>query len=97
MRRFDSRFVSFIRFLIGRNGSNIRKIRELTGARIVFPSDSEANNTKERDIITIVGREDAVKKARQELESRIKELVSRHILIIFKKSDVLNYAMSVFT
>ena len=97
MRRFDSRFVSFIRFLIGRNGSNIRKIRELTGARIVFPSDSEANNTKERDIITIVGREDAVKKARQELESRIKELVSRHILIIFKKSDVLNYAMNVFT
>ncbi|EFX88840.1 hypothetical protein DAPPUDRAFT_234231 [Daphnia pulex] len=64
------------RFLIGRNGSNIRKIRELTGARIVFPSDSEANNTKERDIITIVGREDAVKKAREELENRIKELDS---------------------
>lgn len=64
------------RFLIGRNGSNIRKIRELTGARIVFPSDSEANSTKERDVITIVGREDAVKKAREELENRIKELDS---------------------
>jgi hypothetical protein len=86
--RFDSRFLSFIRFLIGRNGSNIRKIRELTGARIVFPSDSEANNTKERDIITIVGREDAVKKAREELESRIKELVSRHILINFLKNPM---------
>ena len=61
--------------MIGRNGSNIRKIRELTGARIVFPSDSEANSTKERDVITIVGREDAVKKAREELENRIKELV----------------------
>lgn len=70
------------RFLIGRNGSNIRKIRELTGARIVFPSDSEANNTKERDVITIVGREDAVKKAREELELRIKELVSEILVFI---------------
>lgn len=67
------------RFLIGRNGANIRKIRELTGARIVFPSDTEANNTKERDVITIVGREDAVKKAREELENRIKELVIKNI------------------
>lgn len=72
----------FVRFLIGRNGSNIRKIRELTGARIVFPSDSEANNTKERDVITIVGREDAVKKAREELEIRIKELVSEFSALI---------------
>jgi len=64
------------RFLIGRNGANIRKIREATGARIAFPSDSEANSTKERDIITIIGREDAVKKARAELEARIKELDS---------------------
>lgn len=63
------------RFLIGRSGANIKKIRELTGARIVFPSDTEANS-KERDVITIVGREDAVKKARQELENRIKELES---------------------
>jgi len=72
--------------LIGRNGSNIRKIRELTGARIVFPSDSEANSTKERDVITIVGREDAVKKAREELENRIKELV---LLIFLRVSDIL--------
>jgi len=61
--------------LIGRNGANIRKIRELTGARILFPTDSEANSSKERDIITIVGREESVKKAREELEARIKELV----------------------
>jgi len=66
------------RFLIGRNGANIRKIRELTGARIVFPTDSEANSMKERDIITIVGREESVKKAREELENRIKELDSVH-------------------
>lgn len=72
--------------MIGRNGSNIRKIRELTGARIVFPSDSEANSTKERDVITIVGREDAVKKAREELENRIKELV---LLIFLRVSDIL--------
>merc|ERR1712136_413782 len=66
------------RFLIGRNGVNIRKIRELTGARIVFPTDSEANSMKERDIITIVGREESVKKAREELEARIEELDSVH-------------------
>jgi len=66
------------RFLIGRNGANIRKIRELTGARIVFPTDLEANSMKERDIITIVGREESVKKAREELEARIKELDSVH-------------------
>lgn len=64
--------------MIGRNGVNIRKIRELTGARIVFPTDSEANSMKERDIITIVGREESVKKAREELEARIKELVRNH-------------------
>jgi len=64
------------RFLIGRNGANIRRIRESTGARIAFPSDSEANSTGERDLITIIGREEAVKKAREELEARIKELDS---------------------
>ncbi len=85
--------VLFNRFLIGRNGSNIRKIRELTGARIVFPSDSEANNTKERDIITIVGREDAVKKAREELENRIKELVSENIHLLTKLC-VVHYSIN---
>ena len=70
----------YLRFLIGRNGANIRKIRELTGARIVFPTDSEANSMKERDIITIVGREESVKKAREELENRIKELVKEFTL-----------------
>merc|ERR1712136_239742 len=39
------------RFLIGRNGDNIRKIRELTGARIVFPTDSEANSMGELDSV----------------------------------------------
>ena len=79
------KLVFYFRFLIGRNGANIRKIREATGARIVFPSDTEANNSHERDIITIVGREEAVKKAREELEMRIKELVSVYIL----KPDVI--------
>ena len=62
----------------------------MTGARIVFPSDSEANNTKERDVITIVGREDAVKKAREELENRIKELVSVQISILSRNGYTSN-------
>lgn len=60
------------RFLIGRNGANIRKIRENTGARIVFPGDEDAD----RSLITIIGKKESVQKARTELELKIKELES---------------------
>lgn len=61
------------RFLIGRNGANIRKLRESTGARIVFPARQDEN----KDVITIIGKKDAVKKAKIELEAKIEALV-RH-------------------
>lgn len=60
------------KFLIGKNGANIKKIRDSTGARIVFPS----NTDDDREIITIIGRKDAVEEAKAALEATIKDIVS---------------------
>lgn len=56
------------KFLIGKNGANIRKIRESTGTRIIFPTE------KDEEIITIIGKRDAVEKAKAELEMTISEI-----------------------
>lgn len=60
------------KFLIGKNGANIKKIRESTGARIVFPTDKD----EDKEVITIIGKKDAVEKAKAELEATIKDIVS---------------------
>lgn len=39
------------KFIIGKNGSNIRKLREQTGARIIFPGEADAD----KEAITIIG------------------------------------------
>ena len=59
------------KFLIGRGGANIRRVRDRTGARIIFPSPDDP----EQELITIVGREEAVRQAQQELETLVKNLV----------------------
>lgn len=59
------------KFLIGRGGANIRRVRDRTGARIIFPSPDEP----EQELITIVGREEAVRLAQRELEILVKNLV----------------------
>uniref|UniRef100_A0A8C5PC31 Vigilin n=1 Tax=Leptobrachium leishanense TaxID=445787 RepID=A0A8C5PC31_9ANUR len=58
------------KFLIGKGGVNIRKVRDLTGARIIFPTADD----KDQQLITIVGTEEAVKDAQKELENLIKGL-----------------------
>jgi len=58
------------KFLIGRQGINIQKIRNDTGARIIFPGA----NDEDRESIMIIGTADAVAKAKEVLEERIKEL-----------------------
>lgn len=58
------------KFLIGRGGANIRKVRENTGARIIFPGTNDAD----QETISIIGREDGVKQAKAELEALIKNL-----------------------
>ncbi|XP_057712200.1 vigilin isoform X2 [Corythoichthys intestinalis] len=58
------------KYLIGRGGANVRRVRDRTGARIIFPAPDDT----EQELITIVGKEDAVRKAQKEIESLIKNL-----------------------
>uniref|UniRef100_A0A3Q2CFZ8 Vigilin n=1 Tax=Cyprinodon variegatus TaxID=28743 RepID=A0A3Q2CFZ8_CYPVA len=58
------------KFLIGRGGANIRRVRDKTGARIIFPSPDDS----EQELITIVGKEEAVRQAQRELEILVKNL-----------------------
>lgn len=58
------------KFLIGKNGASIRKIRDATGARIIFPS----NDDSDKEIITIIGKEENVKQAKEQLETIIQDI-----------------------
>lgn len=58
------------RFLIGKKGASIKKIRDSTGARIIFPS----NDDKDKEVITIIGKKENVETARLQLEAIIKEV-----------------------
>ena len=60
------------KFLIGKGGGNIRQLRESTGARIVFPSTQDTDS----ELITVMGKKEAVEVAKKELEERIQGLVS---------------------
>uniref|UniRef100_A0A674P2N1 Vigilin n=1 Tax=Takifugu rubripes TaxID=31033 RepID=A0A674P2N1_TAKRU len=60
------------KFLIGKGGGNIRKVRDSTGARIIFPTADD----KDQELITVIGTEEAVQEAQKELEELIKGLVS---------------------
>ena len=62
----------YYKFLIGRNGANIRQVREETGARVVFPTAKDEDKT----LITIIGTKESTEKAKQKLTALIKELVS---------------------
>lgn len=59
------------KFLIGKGGGNIRKVRDSTGARIIFPTAED----KDQELITVIGTEEAVQEAQKELEELIKGLV----------------------
>uniref|UniRef100_A0A3B4VK32 Vigilin n=1 Tax=Seriola dumerili TaxID=41447 RepID=A0A3B4VK32_SERDU len=58
------------KFLIGKGGGNIRKVRDSTGARIIFPTAED----KDQELITVVGTEEAVREAQKELEELIRGL-----------------------
>uniref|UniRef100_A0A671VHA8 Vigilin n=1 Tax=Sparus aurata TaxID=8175 RepID=A0A671VHA8_SPAAU len=58
------------KFLIGKGGGNIRKVRDSTGARIIFPTADD----KDQELITVIGTEEAVQEAQKELEELIKSL-----------------------
>lgn len=56
------------KFLIGKNGASIKEIRDQTGARIIFPG----NNDEDKEVITIIGKEENVMAAKAQLEAIIK-------------------------
>ncbi|KAH1009812.1 vigilin [Dendroctonus ponderosae] len=56
------------KFLIGKNGTNVKKIRDSTGAKICFPSNLE----DDPETITIIGKKEAVADAKKQLEAMIK-------------------------
>ncbi|XP_053689981.1 vigilin isoform X1 [Sabethes cyaneus] len=58
------------KFLIGKNGASIKKIRDLTGARIIFPG----NNDEDKEVITIIGKKEGVEEAKSQLEAIIKNI-----------------------
>lgn len=61
------------RYLIGKNGSKINKLREQANVRVQFASDA-GSSSKDDDRVIITGKKEDVQKARQILESQIKEL-----------------------
>ena len=58
------------KFLIGKGGANIQKIRDDTGARIIFPG----SNDTDKETIVIMGTDKAVQAAKKIMEAQIKEL-----------------------
>jgi len=62
----------FHKFLIGRKGGNIAKIREQHNVRVVFPGPQE----KDQESITIIGKEEDTKRALDELKAIIEELMA---------------------
>ncbi|CAG0883419.1 unnamed protein product [Cyprideis torosa] len=60
------------RYLIGKGGSTINKLRESTNARFIFPEP----DGEDRETIMIIGKKADVLKAKGELEALIKELDS---------------------
>jgi len=60
---------SLHKFLIGKNGATVRKIRDKTGARIVFPTDKD----EDKEAIVIIGKKEQVAAAKKDLEAIISE------------------------
>jgi polyribonucleotide nucleotidyltransferase len=68
-------FKQFHKFVIGKGGANIKKIRDETDTKIDLPDSGS-----ESDMITITGREANVKKAAdkiQEIQSQMANIVSQ--------------------
>merc|ERR1719419_1322265 len=58
------------KFLIGKAGIHIQKIRDDTGARIIFPGP----NDTDKETIVVIGTKEAVDSAKKTMEAKIKEL-----------------------
>jgi len=70
-------YKEFHKNVIGKGGSNIRKIREETNTRIDLPPEGS-----DSDMIVITGRKDDVEKARDRILKIQSELVRYYIYLI---------------
>ncbi|XP_052832875.1 vigilin [Octopus bimaculoides] len=61
---------AYHKFLIGTGGSKIKKVREKTGARVIFPNEHDSDP----ELISVIGKKEAVEQAKEELENLIKNL-----------------------
>ncbi|CAG2166840.1 unnamed protein product, partial [Oppiella nova] len=61
------------RYLIGKNGANIKKVRDNTGARVFFPTGKE-ESPADRDSVIISGKKEEVTKAKALLEDMVRDL-----------------------
>ena len=65
------------RYLIGKNGSNINKLRDQTGVRVWFSSDHPQHagaKVTDQELVVITGKKEDVQKAKAILMEKIKEL-----------------------
>lgn len=72
-------FKQFHKFIIGKGGGNIKKIREETNTRIDLPAEGEKN-----DVITITGRKENVEDARvkiRKIQDELETIVTEEITI----------------
>ncbi|CRK92791.1 CLUMA_CG006242, isoform A [Clunio marinus] len=85
------------RFLIGKKGVSIKKIRDSTGARIIFPTSED----KDKEVITIIGKKEIVETAKAQLEAIIREVNNNtesemnvdpkhHKHFVAKRGEVIN-------
>lgn len=85
------------RFLIGKKGASIKKIRDSTGARIIFPT----NDDQDKEVITIIGKKENVETAKAQLEAIIREVNNNtesemdvdpkyHKHFVAKRGEVIN-------
>jgi len=61
----------FHKFIIGKGGVNINKIKEAHNVRLIFPKEDE---TDQKNEITIIGKKESVQKCKKELEAKISAL-----------------------
>lgn len=61
----------FHKFIIGKNGVNINKIKNAHNVRVIFPKEDEHEHKNE---ITIVGKKESVQASKKELEAMISQL-----------------------
>jgi hypothetical protein len=90
----------FHRIIIGKQGAFIKKIRDETQTRIDIPSEDSNSNS-----ILITGREEQVRKAKKQIEDKIKELVqikedfveiphNLHTALIGKNGNIIKHIRS---